>query len=135
MDSNGKEFLGVGIAFPLGVDSRGRIAMNSLEDHVRQSIFLILQTAKGERVMRPDFGAGLQNLVFSPINATTAALVQHEVKDALVHFEPRIDVLDVYVTVDPEQENALLINLRYRVRTTDAVFNLVYPFFLERGAP
>jgi uncharacterized protein len=118
----------------MGVDGNGQIPINSLEDHVRQSILLIMQTAKGERVMRPDFGAGLQTLVFSPITAATAALIQHEVSDALTRFEPRIDVLDVQVTADPNQSGLLLIDLQYRVRRTDTTFNLVYPFFLERGA-
>ena len=130
---DGREFLGAGVAFPLRLDADGRIAINSLEDHVRQSILLILQTAKGERVMRPDFGAGLQTLVFSPVNAATAALVQHEVRDALVRFEPRIDILSVEVTSDPEEQNRLMINLQYRVRKTDTMFNLVYPFFLAKG--
>ena len=128
---DGRKFLGAGVAFPLRLDADGRIAINSLEDHVRQSILLILQTAKGERVMRPDFGAGLQTLVFSPVNAATAALVQHEVRDALVRFEPRIDILSVEVTSDQEEQNVLMINLQYRVRKTDTMFNLVYPFYLE----
>ena len=132
--TDGREFLGVGIAFPLSVDAQGRIAMNSLEAHVRQSILLILQTAKGERVMRSDFGAGLQPLVFSPLNAATAALMQHQVKDALLRFEPRIDVLNVEVSVDRTQQGSLVINLQYRVRKTDTIFNLVYPFLLEKGA-
>ncbi len=127
-----KEFLGAGVAFPIRLDA-GRIAMNSYEDHVRQSIRLILQTAKGERVMRPDFGAGLHNLVFEPVNPVTTSLVQHEVKEALIRFEPRIDVLKVEVTVDQKEQQKLLINIQYRVRRTDTIFNLVYPFYLERG--
>lgn len=127
-----KEFLGAGVAFPMRLDA-GRIAMNSYEDHVRQSIQLILQTAKRERVMRPDFGAGLHNLIFEPVNPVTTSLVQHEVKEALIRFEPRIDVLNVEVTVDQKEQEKLLINIQYRVRRTDTIFNLVYPFYLERG--
>lgn len=131
--TEGKEFLGVGVAFPFRLNGQGHIAMNSLEDQVRQSILLILQTAKGERVMRPDFGAGLQPLVFSPMNATTAALAAYEVKDALIRFEPRIEVLDVTANADPKNPSALLVQISYRVRRTDTQFNLVYPFYLERG--
>lgn len=127
-----KEFLGAGVAFPIRLDA-GRIAMNRYEDHVRQSIRLILQTAKGERVMHPDFGSGLHNLVFEPVNPVTTSLVQHEVKEALIRFEPRIDVLKVEVTVDQKEQQKLLINIQYRVRRTDTIFNLVYPFYLERG--
>jgi phage baseplate assembly protein W len=130
----GKEFLGAGVAFPLGVNAEGRIALNSLEDQVRQSILLILQTAQGERVMRPDFGAGLHPLIFSPATASTAALAEHEVKQALIKYEPRIEVLEVKATFDPKEEGVLFINIQYRVRRTDTTFNLVYPFYLERGA-
>jgi uncharacterized protein len=132
-DENGRGFLGAGIAFPLGVDSRGQISMNGLEDHVRQSILLILQTARGERVMRPEFGAGIRPLVFSPVDGATVPLVTHEVKQALIRFEPRIEVLDVKVTSDAKQPGVLLIELDYRVRRTDTLFNLVYPFYLEKG--
>lgn len=135
-----RAFLGSGLAFPLSVDGQGHFAMNSLEDHIRQSIQLILKTAKGERAMRPDFGTGLHNLVFEPISSTTKALVKHEVEEALIRFETRIDVLEVRVTDDQEQqdksvmsEGKLFINLQYRVRRTDTIFNLVYPFYLERG--
>jgi phage baseplate assembly protein W len=130
-DSN--DFLGAGIAFPLGVDSNGLIVMNSLEDHVRQSILLILQTANGERVMRPEFGAGLNGLAFEPLNQATITLARHQVTEALIRFEPRIAVLNVEVTVDPQRQDRLLINLHYRVRSTDTTFNLVYPFYVERG--
>lgn len=131
--SDSKKFLGVGIAFPMDVDGQGRVALNSYEDHVRQSILLITQTAAGERVMRPDFGAGLQTLVFEPAGSATLALVQHSVQQALVHNEPRIDVLSVQVTADPSQPGALTISVNYRVRRTDTIFNVVYPFFIERG--
>jgi len=131
--SEGKEFLGAGVAFPLGVDAQGRIAMRSLEDQVRQSILLILRTGRGERVMRPDFGAGLEQMVFAPLTATTAALAEHQAREALVRFEPRIEVLSLIARIDPTQVGVLLLDLTYRVRRTDTTFNLVYPFYVERG--
>jgi phage baseplate assembly protein W len=134
MEANqGREFLGSGVAFPLHVDPGGRIAMRSLDDQVRQAIRLILETARGERVMRPELGAGLETLVFDPASPATAAMVRHQVTESLVRFEPRIEVLDVTVDVEEGERNVLLIGLSYRVRSTDAVFNLVYPFYLERG--
>jgi phage baseplate assembly protein W len=129
-----KKFLGVGMVFPMDVDGQGQVVLNSYEDHVRQSILLILQTAKGERVMRPDFGAGLQTLVFEPAGPATAAMVRHEVQQALLRNEPRIDVLSVQVTADPSQPGVLTINVNYRVRQTDTIYNVVYPFYIERGA-
>lgn len=128
-----REFLGAGIAFPFALDTQGHIAMNSLEDHIRQSILLILKTAKGERVMRPDFGAGLQRAAFETIDSATKAMVKHYVEEALIRFEPRIDMLEVEVKDDDRGQGVLLIELKYRVRRTDTIFNLVYPFYLERG--
>ncbi|MBZ5553746.1 MAG: GPW/gp25 family protein [Acidobacteriia bacterium] len=136
MDNNsseGKGFLGTGMTFPLQVDGQGHIAMNSFENHVRQSILLIVQTARGERLMRSDFGAGLFDQVFAPLNTTTTSLLAHDVKEALIRFEPRIEVLDVAVTADAQREDVLLIDVQYRVRRTDTQFNVVYPFFLQKG--
>jgi uncharacterized protein len=143
-----KQFLGVGIAMNAKVDPQGRvasmdmgldaqkhIALSRYEDHVYQSILLIIRTAQGERVMRPDFGAGLSTLAFEPLGSATAALVQHRVTQALTRFEPRIDVLAVDVkAADPASSGQLNIELRYRVRRTDTIANVVFPFFLERGA-
>jgi phage baseplate assembly protein W len=94
---------------------------------------LILGTAKGERVMRPDFGCGIYNLVFETNSASTAGRIEEEVKDALLFFEPRIDVLEVQVQPDGKGE-MLVISIDYQVRATDNQFNLVYPFYLERNS-
>lgn len=133
--ADGREFLGTGLAFPLRVDGQGHIAMNSLDDQVRQSIFLILRTVRGERMMRPDFGTGAYALVFSPVTTSTAALLAHEVEKALIRFEPRIEVLHVEAVFDQKQPGVLPVKIEYRVRRTDTLFNLVYPFYLEKGQP
>ena len=126
-----KIFLGVGTGFPLQVDPATHgIARAAYEESVRQSIWIILGTAKGERVMRPDFGCGIYDLVFEVNSPATAAKVSHAVREALLFFEPRIDVIDV--AVRPEGE-VMLISIDYEVRATDNVFNLVYPFYLERS--
>jgi phage baseplate assembly protein W len=126
-------FKGIGWAFPVNVDDQARIALARLDDSIRQSILLIVGTARGERVMRPTFGCGIHDLVFAPNDATTAALVSFEVRESLIDWEPRIEVLNVQVTQDVEEGSKLLINLQYRVRSTNNVFNLVYPFYLERS--
>jgi len=127
----GDEVLGRGIAFPLRLTG-GLIGMNAYDSQVEQSIRLILRTARGERVMRPDFGAGADILAFEPMNAVTAGLLQHRVKDALQRFEPRIEVLNVAVDALSGQ-GQLLARIEYRVKRTDSVLNLVYPFYVERG--
>src|SRR5215470_12337620 len=98
-----KSFLGTGWAFPCEADPSGDEAVVSLEEDVRQAVRIILGTAQGERVMRPDFGAGLRALVFEPINTTTVALARHRVEEALVNWEPRIDSIKVDVNPEPEQ--------------------------------
>jgi Bacteriophage baseplate protein W len=128
-----RSFLGKGWRFPIEVDRGGSIARAEYEDSVRQSIWVILGTAKGERVMRPDFGCGIYDLVFEVNSPTTAARVSHAVRDALLFFEPRIDVIDVDVRPG-EDGTTMLISIDYEVRATDNVFNLVYPFYLERSS-
>ena len=134
MATTGRDFLGTGWKFPLQMTPRGGIARARAEQRIEESIFLILATAPGERVMLPAFGCGIHDLVFAPNNAVTITLVVQRVRQALVAFEPRIDVLDVAAETAPEQPNLLLIRIDYRVRVNNARGNLVYPFYLSEGA-
>jgi len=133
-NSQGKAFLGVGWAFPPAASATGDMATAAYETDIQQSIRIILGTAPGERVMRPDFGAGLKTLIFEPMNTTTAALAQYNVQTALVQWEPRIDQITVTVTPQPA-DGSLSIDIRYRVRLTNVFYNLVYPFYLTEGDP
>jgi phage baseplate assembly protein W len=130
--SQGKAFLGVGWAFPPDASASGDMATAAYETDIQQSIRIILGTAPGERVMRPDFGAGLKTLIFEPMNTTTAALAQYNVQKALTQWEPRIDQVTVAVTPQPAN-GSLSIDIRYRVRLTNVFYNLVYPFYLTEG--
>ncbi|HMD70400.1 MAG TPA: GPW/gp25 family protein [Bryobacteraceae bacterium] len=132
-DNSPKAFLGIGWAFPAAAASGG-VAMAAYEEDVRQAVGIILGTSPGERVMRPDFGAGLRDLAFSPINTTTMALAQYRVQQALVEWEPRIDNVTVQVTAEP-QFGKLRIDINYRLRATNTFYNLVYPFYLYEGKP
>ena len=129
-----KAFLGVGLSFPPCLEPDGRIDAVAYEEDIEQAIKIILFTNRGERVMRPDFGAGLNEFIFEPVNQTTMQLVKTRVEEALIDWEPRIDVEVVSVTSDPVERNRLNIDVLYRVRATNAVRNLVYPFYLEEGA-
>ena len=124
-------FLGVGIRFPFGVDNRKSVAFSKYEEDVEQSILVILGTAKGERQMRPDFGCGIHDYVFAPNNTSTHTLVAHEVEEALVKWEPRVKDVKAEVNADPERPNRLLVDCSYVIRSTNSVFNLVYPFYLQ----
>ena len=134
MADSAKAFLGVGWAFPPCASQNGSTATAAYEEDVYQAIWIILSTDWGERVMRPTFGAGLRSFVFGPLSQTTLQQVQTRVQQSLVTWEPRIDVEQVKVTIDPSQQGKLLIAISYRIRVTNTRHNLVYPFFLEEGA-
>jgi phage baseplate assembly protein W len=128
-----KAFLGVGWAFPFGLAADGEAATVRHEVDVEQAIRIILGTNPGERVMRPDFGAGLDDFLFEPITAGTLERVRRRVEEALIDFERRIDVLRVEVKPGGAPVNRLDIFIDYRVRSTNALQNLVYPFYFEEG--
>jgi phage baseplate assembly protein W len=128
------EFLGVGWKFPVGVTDEGQIQRARHEESIQDALWLILSTAKGERAMRPDFGCDIHDLVFAVMNNTTLGLVAEQVRQALVLWEPRIDVLDIQVNPQAGAATVLIISIAYRVRATNNVFNMVYPFYLERSA-
>lgn len=125
------DFLGRGLRFPIQPDQRGRLGQSKDEQKIEESIWLILSTAPGERIMLPDFGCGLQELVFEPNSPLTESAVAIEVQQALVRWEPRIDVIDVQV--DAPESNLMLIRIDYRVRAANTTHNLVYPFYITEG--
>lgn len=130
-DIRSREFLGQGLAFPLQIDPRGGIAIASGEHDILQAIRIILETAPGERVMRPQFGCRAWELVFAPRNAATRALLIHYVKQALARWEPRIEVQEVRVGTDPSRDAAYLVEIDYQILATHNERSIVYPFFLE----
>jgi phage baseplate assembly protein W len=120
--------LGTGLAFPLGVDDRGRIALARGEIDVEQAIRIILSTAPGERPMRPEFGCAVHDCVFERIEADTLARIDQAVRVALDRWEPRIAIEDI--AFESRREGELLVHLRYRLRATNDVRNLVFPFYV-----
>jgi len=129
-----RPFLGLGWKFPLQTTPRGAIAIAGEEQKIEESIFIILSTAPGERLMLSDFGCGIHDLVFAPNDAGTVSRVVDLVRRSLTTWEPRIDVLDVNAEVSEAQRNLLLIRVDYRIRDNNSMKNLVYPFFITEGA-
>lgn len=125
-----KDFLGIGWKLPLQLNPRGGIARASGEQKIKESILIILGTAKGERVMRPDFGSDLNRLVFEPNNSVTANLAKHYVEEALTLWEQRIQIKNVDARNDMD-ESRLIIDIDYIVRATNSPQNLVFPFYLN----
>ena len=128
------EILGSGLAFPLGVDARGALALASGDEDVEQAIELILGTAPGEREMRPEFGCAVHDLVFDTIDAAMVGRLETAIRAALDRWEPRIEVERLDFDLAGVDEGRLVINIGYRVRVTNHQRNLVYPFYvIPRG--
>lgn len=118
------------MAFPLQVNSRGELALVHGETDIEQSIRIILGTAPGERVMRPEFGCRIHELIFAPHNPATEGLIKYYVEQALGWWEPRIEVDGVGVSPDPTHDSALFVEIKYHVKATHDERSIVYPFFL-----
>lgn len=129
MSDRERERLGTGWAFPIGTDGRGRVGMVSGARAVEQAILMILMTPKGQRVMRPEFGCQLHELVFSPNDESTLGLASYYVHEALTLWEPRIELQDVDANVDPAYPERIVISVRYRLLGDGAVNSLVFPFY------
>ena len=128
-----RDFLGTGWSYPVRTDHQGNIKMEDGIDNVERSVRIILGTAKGERVMRPEFGCEIHDQVFSSLSPATLNRIEESVRSALVRWEPRIDIESVEAQTDDEEPNKVLIEIAYHVRTTNSLSNMVYPFYLTEG--
>jgi phage baseplate assembly protein W len=124
------EIIGSGLAFPLQVDRRGGIALARDEQDIDQAIQLILGTAPGERPMRPEFGCGVHDFVFDSIDANTIGNMEQAIREALLRWEPRIEVVAVRFDSSDAMAGLLTIDIVYKVRATNTERNLVYPFYV-----
>lgn len=111
---------------------RGEVEMTGGIEDIRQSLGIILRTALGERIMRPDFGCSLEDQVFNAMNANMLSYVETLVKTALLYHEPRIDADSVSIVPD-QAAGRLDIRISYVVRGANSRFNFVYPFYLNEG--
>ena len=127
------DIIGVGWKFPLKVNARGGLGWSDGPDRVRDAIWIILATALGERVMRPTFGADVNDFVFQPNTPSVHAVLEDSVKHALATWEPRIELDAVRVDPVAGAPSQVLVSIDYRLRTTNEVFNLVYPLYLQEG--
>jgi uncharacterized protein len=134
-DDQSRAFLGTGWAFPVRLTrTTGLIESVSFEEDIRQSIRIILSTSKGERVMRPDFGCGIHDLVFQAVSTQLITRIKREVQDALRTHEARIEVQRVEVETARLSDGRLDVVIDYRVRATNQPGNYVYPFYFKEAA-
>ena len=133
-DDSGR-FLGRGFAFPLSVNRQtGKFQMVEHEDDIRQAIEIILKTSLGERVMLPEFGSSANDYVFSVNHLQNIASFEEEIVGAIENFEPRVRDVQVEVKNDHGDRGKAIVNITYVVRTTNNLFNMVYPFYVLEGA-
>lgn len=124
------DFVGRGFAWPLRVDHTGALALTSGGPDLDDAIRVVLLTAPGERVMRPQFGCRIWDLLFEPVTANLLGLIREAVRDALAQWEPRIEVEGVEPVQDGDAPGLVRIRIDYRVRSTNDRRNLVYPFYV-----
>lgn len=130
-----EDFLGRGWSYPVSTDATDDVSTSAGVTDVEESIRIVLGTAKGERVMRPDFGCGIHEYTFAAIDTSTLALVESTVEDALREWEPRIEVTSVDASTDRLENGRLDVHVAYRVRSTNDERNLVYPFYVDGEGP
>jgi len=128
-----RDFLGTGWSLPVETDTQGNVSLVSGEENIERSVRLILGTAKGERVMRPEFGCDIHDQVYASLSPGTLNRIEESVRRALVRWEPRIEVERVEAEPDTESPGKLLIDISYYVQSTNSRNNMVYPFYLQEG--
>jgi len=129
--SNDKDFLGKGLRFPVSINLNGGVSSSQLEENVRQSLFVILGTAPGERLARPRYGCQIHDLMFAPNSPMTAARAEVYCEEAIYKFEPRIEKVTCSARANPDEPNRLDIRIEYVIAGKNAPRNLVYPFYLK----
>lgn len=129
-----KEFLGRGWKFPVQVEpSTGRIALSSSEEDIKEAIQIITFTNLGERVMRSDFGSTINHFIFDPLTQSTLSKMESKLKKAIMHWEPRVKEINVEVVEDIEEQNKIIVKISGVIRSTNNLFNLVYPYYINEG--
>jgi hypothetical protein len=128
-----RNLLGKGWAFPVSSDIKGGIKFSQYEKSIEESIRIILNTTPGERLMRPGFGCMINEMVFSPNRPQAITQAEHYVREAIIQWEPRVILQEVKGSPDPDNETVVNIEIHYEIRSVNTFFNMVYPFYLERG--
>ena len=127
-------FLGTGWAFPPQFGRDGRTVMVSEERDTRESLGILLSTRPGERIMHPLYGCNLHALVFEHVSESVVTEIRQAILQAIARCEPRVEVERVLVLPGPDAHGVLPIEIVYRIRATNTLANLVYPFHVEAGS-
>lgn len=130
-----ESFLGTGWGFPPEFSKPAKsVLMSSDEKDIRESLIILLSTRLGERIMVPDYGCNLEELLFQPIDLTLKTYITGLIKDAILFYEARISVDKIDIGDTSELEGTVIISIDYTIRATNSSFNIVYPFYRGEGA-
>lgn len=135
MDDTGKAYLGTGWSFPPTFDIASRsVQLVSAEDDIWQSLYILLSTSLGERVMQPTYGCNLQELLFETLTPTVASNIKELLRTAILYHEPRIRLNRLDLSLNEQLEGVVNIAVDYTILSTNSRFSLVYPFYKQEGA-
>lgn len=128
-----KSFLGTGWSFPpvFKKETKGVALISDIED-INSSLNILLSTRKGERILQPEYGCNLNDLIFEPLSLSMLTLMENHIKDAIVSFEPRIKLLKIDLESNAN-EGLIEVRISYLVKGTNSRLNYVYPFYLKEG--
>ncbi|XOV67691.1 MAG: GPW/gp25 family protein [Fluviicola sp.] len=127
-------FLGRGWSFPpTFTKEREEVEMSSEEQDIHESIEILLSTRVGERIMKPEYGCNLDELIFNPIDRNLITYVKRLVESAIILYEPRVKLERVVINTQRQSEGVIIIELDYLIKTVNSRRNLVYPFYLGEG--
>jgi uncharacterized protein len=135
MDDNGKAYLGTGWSFPPTFDKAGSgVQLVSAEEDIWQSLYILLSTSFGERVMQPTYGCNLQELLFEALSPTVASNIKEMLRTSILYHEPRIRLNQLDLAQNDVLEGIVNITVDYTILSTNSRFSLVYPFYIQEGA-
>lgn len=130
----GNEFIGIGWGFPPAFDlTLQSVVMAEMNDDIQQSLEILLTTRVGERIMEPQYGCNMDDLVFEALDTTLATLIRDRIETAILYFEPRITVQNIDLDTTGELEGRIIARIDYIIRATNSRFNFVYPFYYHEG--
>jgi phage baseplate assembly protein W len=127
------DIIGTGWKFPIRVNAKGGLSWSNGADRVRDAVWIVLATASGERVMRPTFGAGVENYVFEPNSNVSRTRLASAIREGLTRWEPRISLVNIEVS-QGDEPSLVNVSINYTIRSTNELFNLVFPFYVQEGA-
>ena len=130
MNNSALSLVGRGWSFPPQLNDRNRVSTVDYDANIRRSIYIIVNTVPGERVMRPDFGCRIHELIFDPTNQETAATAERYVREALTRWEPRIKIQQLLVTPGATERGELMVRISYQIKANYDAHSLVFPFYL-----